>query len=144
MDDIIFNEFDGWDPDNSSAIILIGLKEKDFDNFQPDTLLFQYGLDSDDGELQNYTYSSDMNGLDIIAKHFGFDVHKNNLDGFDNLVGIFENFNLDYFWFFDGSELKYVSDYYLQENQDLVEKIINKSEFFISTVVSTTSDDESW
>lgn len=144
MDNITFNEFEGWDIDNSSALIIIGLKDKYREDFDCNSLLFEYSLDSDTGELQNYQYASYLTGIDLIAHQYGFDVHKNNLSSQDELIKIFNKFNFDYFWFFDGKQLNFISDYNWDNNKDLIEKVIAESDIFITTQVCTVSSDEEW
>lgn len=144
MDKIKFNEFEGWDIDNSSALIIVGLKNQYRQDFDNKDLLIEYGLDGNDGELQNYPYASHLIGIDLISNQFGFDIHQNNVSSYKELVETLEKFGFDYFWFFDGKKLNFISDYNWNDNEVLIKNILKESDIFITTKVCTVSTEEEW
>ena len=95
----LFQEFEGWDTDNSSARLVIVSDKNNIKNLDEEELLDYYGLtDGDDGEIQSYMYSDSIEGL-ASSQELGSDVFKNEItsakDFFDQLL----KFNFDHLWF---------------------------------------------
>lgn len=126
----LFQEFEGWDTDNSSARLVIVSLKKNIKNLDEEELLDYYGLtDGDDGEIQSYMYSDSIEGL-TSSQEFGTDVFKNEItsakDFFDQLL----KFNFDHLWFIDNDGLKFISEIG-DEDISLVEKNYSMFEYAI-------------
>ena len=126
----LFQEFEGWDTDNSSARLVIVSEKKNIKNLDEEELLDYYGLtDGDDGEIQSYMYSDSIEGL-TSSQEFGTDVFKNEItsakDFFDQLL----KFNFDHLWFIDNDGLKFITEIG-DEDISLVEKNYSMFEYAI-------------
>ena len=126
----LFQEFEGWDTDNSSARLVIVSLKKNIKNLDEEELLDYYGLtDGDDGEIQSYMYSDSIEGL-ASSQELGSDVFKNEItsakDFFDQLL----KFNFDHLWFIDNDGLKFITEIG-DEDISLVEKNYSMFEYAI-------------
>ena len=126
----LFQEFEGWDTDNSSARLVIVSDKNNIKNLDEEELLDYYGLtDGDDGEIQSYMYSDSIEGL-ASSQELGSDVFKNEItsakDFFDQLL----KFNFDHLWFIDNDGLKFITEIG-DEDISLVEKNYSMFEYAI-------------
>ena len=126
----LFQEFEGWDTDSSSARLVIVSLKKNIKNLDEQELLDYYGLtDGDDGEIQSYMYSDSIEGL-TSSQELGSDVFKNEItsakDFFDQLL----KFNFDHLWFIDNDGLKFITEIG-DEDISLVEKNYSMFEYAI-------------
>ena len=137
----LFQEFEGWDTDNSSARLVILSLKKNIKNLDEEELLDYYGLtDGDDGEIQSYMYSDNIEGL-TSSQELGSDVFKNEItsakDFFDQLL----KFNFDHLWFIDNDGLKFITEIG-NEDISLVEKNYSMFEYaIVCEVCHITGDD---
>ena len=126
----LFQEFEGWDTDNSSARLVIVSEKKNIKNLDGEDLLFEYGLtEFEDGEIQSYIYSDSIEGL-ALSQELGSDIFKNEItsakDFFDQLL----KFNFDHLWFIDNDGLKFITEIG-DEDISLVEKNYSMFEYAI-------------
>jgi len=137
----LFQEFEGWDIDNSSARLVIVSEKKNIKNLDEDELLDYYGLtDGDNGEIQSYMYSDSIEGL-VSSQELGSDIFKNEItsakDFFDQLL----KFNFDHLWFIDNDGLKFITEIG-DEDILLVEKNYSMFEYaIVCEVCHLTGDD---
>ena len=126
----LFQEFEGWDTDNSSARLVIVSLKKNIKNLDEEELLDYYGLtDGDDGEIQSYMYSDSIEGL-TSSQEFGTDVFKNEITSAKDFFDKFLKFNFDHLWFIDNDGLKFISEIG-DEDILLVEKNYSMFEYAI-------------
>jgi len=126
----LFQEFEGWDTDNSSARLVIVSLKKNIKNLDEEELLDYYGLtDGDDGEIQSYMYSDSIEGL-TSSQEFGTDVFKNEITSAKDFFDKFLKFNFDHLWFIDNDGLKFISEIG-DEDISLVEKNYSMFEYAI-------------
>ena len=137
----LFQEFEGWDTDNSSARLVILSLKKNIKNLDEEELLDYYGLtDGDDGEIQSYMYSDNIEGL-TSSQELGSDVFKNEItsakDFFDQLL----KFNFDHLGVRDNDGLKFITEIG-DEDISLVEKNYSMFEYaIVCEVCHITGDD---
>lgn len=137
----LFQEFEGWDTDNSSARIVIVSEKKNINNLDEEELLDYYGLtDGDDGEIQSYMYADSIEGL-ASSQELGSNVFKNEItsakDFFDQLL----KFNFNHLWFIDNDGLKFITEIG-EEDISLVEKNYSMFEYaIVCEVCHITGDD---
>ena len=126
----LFQEFEGWDTDNSSARLVIVSLKKNIKNLDEEELLDYYGLtDGDDGEIQSYMYSDSIEGL-TSSQELGSDVFKNEITSAKDFFDKFLKFNFDHLWFIDNDGLKFISEIG-DEDILLVEKNYSMFEYAI-------------
>jgi hypothetical protein len=126
----LFQEFEGWDTDNSSARLVIVSLKKNIKNLDEEELLDYYGLtDGDDGEIQSYMYSDSIEGL-TSSQELGSDVFKNEITSAKDFFDKFLKFNFDHLWFIDNDGLKFISEIG-DEDISLVEKNYSMFEYAI-------------
>ena len=126
----LFQEFEGWDTDNSSARLVIVSLKKNIKNLDEEELLDYYGLtDGDDGEIQSYMYSDSIEGL-TSSQEFGTDVFKNEITSAKDFFDKFLKFNFNHLWFIDNDGLKFISEIG-DEDISLVEKNYSMFEYAI-------------
>ena len=126
----LFQEFEGWDTDNSSARLVIVSLKKNIKNLDEEELLDYYGLtDGDDGEIQSYMYSDSIEGL-TSSQELGSDVFKNEITSAKDFFDKFLKFNFDHLWFIDNDGLKFITEIG-DEDISLVEKNYSMFEYAI-------------
>tara|TARA_B100001287_G_C22290570_1_gene348129 strand:- start:50 stop:481 length:432 start_codon:yes stop_codon:yes gene_type:complete len=126
----VFQEFGGWDADNSSAAVVIVSEKKNIQNLDEEELLDLYGLTYfEDGEIQSYMYSDSIEGL-VSSKELGSNIFRNEITSAKDFFHQFIKFSFDHLWFMDNDGLKYIAEI---GNVDvsLVEKIYSKFEYAI-------------
>lgn len=136
-----FNEFNEWDLDNGSAKIIVGLSEKDLSSFDCEDILGHYGLEKwENGETQNYVYSSSISNLKLIENKFTFEIFENQFSSIGEFIGEMEKYSFDHFWFYKENSFNFVSDYYWEDNENLIETVLSESKYFAVCEVCVVSD----
>ena len=107
MEKLQYVDFDGWDPDNSSILILIAIKNDDINSFKTENLLDTYGLNEDeDGETQDYLYASSIKQMELELGKYNYSIFKNSFDNYDKFIEMINQFNVGHIWHFIEDEFK--------------------------------------
>lgn len=137
----LFQEFEGWDIDNSSARLVIMSLKGNINNLDEEELLGYYGLtDGEDGEIQSYMYSDSIEGL-ISSQELGLNVFKNEIPTAKKFLDQLLKFNFDHLWFIDDDGIKFISEIG-QEDISLIERNYSMFEYAIVCEVCHVAEDD--